>query len=107
MTADPKGEPSLMIATNTTAIVALVGDHKLLATMGALQANVSWPPAGSPPAGTLSMPMDPKDEAIKTAAHTDLDVDFVLFTSERASMHSTGGLREARPVPAGDSFTVC
>ena len=28
--------------------VAVVGDHKLLATMGALEANVSWPPAGSP-----------------------------------------------------------
>ena len=49
--------------------VAVVGDHKLLATMGALEADTSWPPAGSPPTGT---PLDaygyPKDEAVIEAA---------------------------------------
>ncbi len=32
--------------------VAVVGDHKLLGTMGALEADASWPPPGAPPAGT-------------------------------------------------------
>ena len=74
--------------------VAVVGDHKLLATMGALEANVSWPPAGSPPEGT---PLDaygyPKDEAvIEAAANTDLDADFVLFhlNEPDTSMHMYG-----------------
>ena len=62
--------------------------------MGALQANVSWPPAASPPAGT---PLDaygyPKDEAvIEAAARTDLDADFVLFhlNEPDTSMHMYG-----------------
>ena len=61
--------------------VAVVGDHKLLGTMGALDADLSWPPAGSPPPGT---PLDaygyPQDQAvIEAATHTDLNADFVLF----------------------------
>ena len=80
-------------AANLTS-VAVVGDHKLLATMGALEADVSWPPAGTPPEGT---PLDaygyPKDEAvIEAAASTDLDADFVLFhlNEPDTSMHMYG-----------------
>lgn len=74
--------------------VAVVGDHKLLATMGALEADTSWPPAGSPPTGT---PLDaygyPKDEAvIEAAAAADLDADFILFhlNEPDTSMHMYG-----------------
>ncbi|MBM35707.1 MAG: hypothetical protein CL460_00875 [Acidimicrobiaceae bacterium] len=74
--------------------VAAVGDHKLLATMGALEADVSWPPAGTPPPET---PLDPygypKDEAvIEAAAKIDLDADFVLFhlNEPDTSMHMYG-----------------
>ena len=74
--------------------VAVVGDHKLLATMGALEAATSWPPAGTPPEGT---PLDaygyPKDEAVIAAAEkTDLDADFVLFhlNEPDTSMHMYG-----------------
>ena len=74
--------------------VAVVGDDKLLATMGALEADTSWPPAGSPPTGT---PLDaygyPKDEAvIEAAAAADLDADFILFhlNEPDTSMHMYG-----------------
>ena len=73
--------------------VAVVGDHKLLATMGALEADTSWPPAGSPPTGT---PLDaygyPKDEAVIEAAAADLDADFILFhlNEPDTSMHMYG-----------------
>ena len=74
--------------------VAVVGDHKLLATMGALEADTSWPPEGAPPEGT---PLDaygyPKDEAvIEAAANTDLDTDFILFhlNEPDTSMHMYG-----------------
>ena len=74
--------------------VAVVGDHKLLATMGALEADTSWPPAGSHPTGT---PLDaygyPKDEAvIEAAAAADLDADFILFhlNEPDTSMHMYG-----------------
>ena len=74
--------------------VAVVGDHKLLATMGALEADTSWPPAGTPPTGT---PLDaygyPKDEAvIEAAAAADLDADFILFhlNEPDTSMHMYG-----------------
>ena len=69
--------------------VAVVGDHKLLATMGALEADTSWPPEGTP----LDAYGYPKDEAvIEAAANTDLDTDFILFhlNEPDTSMHMYG-----------------
>ncbi|HJM21918.1 MAG TPA: alkaline phosphatase family protein [Acidimicrobiales bacterium] len=79
--------------------VAVVGDHKLLGTMGALEADASWPPAGAPPEGT---PLDPygypQDRAvIDAAARTDLNADFVLLhlNEPDTTMHMYGPQSDA------------
>lgn len=79
--------------------VAVVGDHNLLATTGALVADDSWPPAGTPPEGTvLDAYGYPQDQAVvETASNIDLDADFLLFhlNESDTTMHMYGPESEA------------
>lgn len=79
--------------------IAVVGDHKLLGTMGALEADASWPPAGAPSKGTSLDPYGyPQDQAvIEAAAHMDLNADLLLFhlNEPDTTMHMYGPESEA------------
>jgi len=79
--------------------IAAVGDHKLLGTMGALDADDCWPPAGTPPDGTsLDAYGYPQDQAvIEAASNMDLDADFLLFhlNEPDTTMHMYGPESEA------------
>lgn len=61
--------------------VAVVGDHKLIVTMGGGVADQSWPPAGElDPYIPLDAYGYPQDRAVvDAAAGLDLDADFVLL----------------------------
>ena len=61
--------------------VAVVGDHKLIAQMGAARADEHWPPDGWIPDGTPRCEFGyPSDSAVVAAASaTDLDADLVVF----------------------------
>ena len=74
--------------------VVAVGDHKLLGTMGALEADTCWPPASTPPEGTSLDPYGyPQDQAvIEAAANMDLNADLVLLhlNEPDTTMHMYG-----------------
>ena len=91
----PRGSTIIQeCAARELKTVAIVGDHKLLRTMGALDCDYSWPPKGDPPPGA---PLDaygyPTDDAvIQAAGNADLDADFILLhlNEPDTSMHCYG-----------------
>ncbi len=69
------------VATAGGRSIAVVGDHKLIAQMGAARADRHWPPDGWIPDGTprceFGYPTD--DAVVDAAAERDLDADLVVL----------------------------